>query len=116
MKSLYPYFEAKAWVGRLPAPFETRGTAVEKMFTRGTIGGKKIDGQQRFEDKPEGRRQLLAWVSRHRGRQMDVEYIVSPRMHRRRVPEYLIQQPDFIENGLAGNSDYPASSNAPGAN
>lgn len=43
----YPYFETKLWTGRLPVPFEVRGTAIAKQFERGTIGGKRIERIER---------------------------------------------------------------------
>jgi hypothetical protein len=96
----YPYFEVKVWGGRLPAPPNVRGTSIEKLFERGSIGGTRVTDTQRFENTPLDRRRLVEWVRSHRGDRFDIEYITSPRHHRHRIQEHYVLDRCFIESGL----------------
>lgn len=80
----YPYYIIVRHEGRLPVPFEYRGTVIAKQFTSGRIGGSRSI-EQTTTDKAEARR--LYNLARMQDFNAEVYFIESPRKNRIRIRE-----------------------------
>lgn len=93
----YPHYTAEVWGGRLPTPPEYRGTPIAEMFKDGRLGGKTITESREFEDTPQGRAQLVAFVQDHSV--VEVCRVRSQRHPKQRVPSRELLATEFLISG-----------------
>lgn len=96
----YPHYVAEVWGGRLATPLEYRGTGVAKLFEQGKIGGRKIVESQEFPDTEQGRKDLQAFLRRHR--EANVYRLISPRHSRQPLGTRATMGACFVKHGFRG--------------
>ena len=97
----YPHFVVQVWGGRLPTPYEYRGTPIAKQFESGRIGGKKLIVDERYTDTADGRAAVQVLVQKHN--EVDVYFVRSHRHSRERIGTRVTLDSRFPSVGIPDN-------------